>query len=41
MKTEPTVAPQPKVATLDPNEVKAVMADFGMTYAEAKAFLSE
>jgi hypothetical protein len=41
MTTEPTVASQPKVATLDPNEVKAVMADFGMTYAEAKAFLSE
>ena len=41
MKTEPTVAPQPKVATLDPDEVKAVMADFGMSYAEAKAFLSE
>ena len=39
MTTEPTV--QPKVATLDPDEVKAVMADFGMSYAEAKAFLSE
>jgi hypothetical protein len=43
MTTEPTVQPKvaPAVATLDPNEVKEVMASFGMTFAEAKAFLTE
>tara|TARA_R100000406_G_scaffold12005_1_gene7734 strand:- start:173 stop:1369 length:1197 start_codon:yes stop_codon:yes gene_type:complete len=43
MKTEPTVQPKvaPAVATLDPDEVKAVMATFGMTFAEAKAYLTE
>ena len=43
MKTEPTVQPKvaPAVATLDPDEVKAVMATFGMSFAEAKAYLTE
>ena len=30
-----------EVATVDPAEVKAVMSDMGMTYTEAKAFLTE
>ena len=34
-------ATAPAVATLDPEAVKDVMATFGMTFAEAKAFLTE
>ena len=37
---QPKTTPSDGVATIDPNEVKAVMKDMGMSYTEAKAWLS-